>query len=71
MKEGDFAKILGVDPDSATPIATRLAAQISSMVKSGAISEFDVFAASSGDVNTIKRLVSGADSMLQLTHMVA
>jgi hypothetical protein len=71
MKEGDFAKILGVDPDSATPIANRLAAQISSMVKSGAISEFDVFAASSGDVNTIKRLVSGADSMLQLTHMVA
>ncbi|MNJ51908.1 hypothetical protein D3C77_472240 [compost metagenome] len=71
MKEGDLSKILGVDPDKTTPIANKVAAQISGMVKSGAINEYELFAASSGDLDAIKQLISTPKQTLQLTHMVA
>ncbi len=71
MKEGDLSKILGVDPDKNTPITTKVAAQISGMVKSGAINEYELFAASSGELDAIKQLISKTNQTLQLTHMVA
>ncbi|MDD2059096.1 hypothetical protein NPS58_16840 [Pseudomonas putida] len=71
MKEGDLSKILGVDPDKTTPIANKVAAQISGMVKSGAINEYELFAASSGDLDAIKQLISTPKQTLPLIHMVA
>lgn len=71
MKEGDFSKILGIDPEKNTSIATKVAAQISGMVNSGAITEYELFAASSGDPDLIKQLVSKPGHTLQLTQIVA
>ncbi|GLO51339.1 hypothetical protein PPUN110474_27390 [Pseudomonas putida] len=71
MKEGDISKLLGIDPDKTTPIATKVSAQISSMVISGAITPYELFAVSSGDSNAIKELISAPDQKLKLTHMVA
>ncbi|MFJ5187574.1 hypothetical protein [Pseudomonas fulva] len=71
MKEGDISKLLGIDPDKNTPIATKVSAQISSMVLSGAITPYELFAVSSGDSNAIKELISAPDQKLKLTHMVA
>lgn len=70
MKDGDLTKLLGVDPDKTTPIATKVSAQISSMVMSGAISPFELFALSSGDPQAIKLLMPPPDHSFQLTHMV-
>ena len=70
MKDGDLSKVLGIDPDKSTPIAIKVAAQISGMVKSGAI-EYELFAASSGELDAIKQLVSKPNQPLQLTHMLA
>ncbi|GHS84221.1 hypothetical protein PAGU2196_50550 [Pseudomonas sp. PAGU 2196] len=71
MKEGDISKLLGIDPDKTTPIATKVSAQISSMVLSGAITPYELFAVSSGDASAIKELISAPDQKLKLTHMVA
>lgn len=71
LKDGNITELLGVDKNRSTPIATRVSAQISGMIQSGAIDEYELFAISSGDSNAIRQLISSSKQTLQLTqHMV-
>lgn len=71
MKEGDMSKILGVDRNTTTSIATKVSAQISGMIASGAIDEYELFGITSGDSNTIKKIISAPENTNLLTHIVA
>jgi hypothetical protein len=71
MREGNLSAFVGIGENHAIPLASKVAMQISSMVKSGAIDVFEVYAASTGEHEAVKRLASPVHSPLQLTQMVA
>lgn len=71
MREGNLSALLGIGEDNSVPLATKLALQVSTMVKSGAIDVFELYAASTGDHTAMKRLATIANDAPKLIHMVA
>lgn len=71
MREGNLSALLGIGEDNSLPLASKVALQISSMVKSGAIDVFELYAASTGEHEAIKRLATVANDAPKLIQMVA
>lgn len=70
IKDGDIATLLGVGDNKSIPIHTKVANQICTMVKSGAIDAFELFGVSAGGEEAIKQLVAQVATAPRLTHMV-
>lgn len=71
MREGNLSALLGIGENNSVPMATKLALQISTMVKSGAINVFELYEASTGEHAAMKRLATNANESPKLIHMVA
>ena len=71
MREGNITSFLGIGEDSSVPLATKLALQISTMVKSGAVDVFELVEACTGEPGAIMRLATAASEAPKLTHIVA
>ncbi|MDV5097198.1 hypothetical protein RYH74_07830 [Pseudomonas sp. LSJ-87] len=70
MRDGDIAAFLGVGENKSIPLHTKVARQISTMIKSGAIDEFELFGISAGGEDTLKQLAVQAATAPRLTQMV-
>lgn len=71
LRDGDLGALLGIGENNRIPMATKLAMQVSTMVKSGAIDVFEIYAASTGEHEAMKQLATVANDAPKLTQMVA